>query len=140
MKQFNNRIDHYRFGINPKYSPSRSNSTLNDQLAYKLLISAIRMKPEIKCFTETGVEFVDGTQIDNIDAVVLGTGYLPEFPFLDQNVIGEDKTHLYLGMFPPERQIQTLATIGCFRIKGPVLPIVEMQSRLATRVFKVFLF
>jgi hypothetical protein len=41
-------------------------------------------------------------------------------------------------MFPPDRQkLQTIAVIGCFRIKGPLLPIAEMQSRLATRVFKV---
>lgn len=136
MKQLNSRIDHYTYGINPKNVPARHNSTVNDLLPYKLLIGDVKMKPDIKCFTERDVEFVDGTRVNNVDIIVFGTGYLPEYPFLDPDVIGENKTHLYLGMFPPDRQMHTLATIGCFRIKGPVLPIVEMQSRLATRVFK----
>lgn len=137
MKQCNNTIDHCRYGLNPKYIPSRSNSTLNDLLAYNLLIGAIKMKPEIRHLTKNGVEFIDGTRIDSVDEIILGTGYLPEFPFLDSSVVGDDSTQLYLSMFPTDRQKQTLATIGCFRIKGPVLPLLEMQARLATRVIKV---
>ncbi|XP_060597652.1 flavin-containing monooxygenase 5-like isoform X2 [Ruditapes philippinarum] len=137
MKQCNTKIDHFQYGINPKYTPARSSSTVNDQLPYMLLIGAIKMKPDIKCFYDNDIEFVDGTRVNNVDAVVFGTGYLPKFPFLDTSVFGEDKTQLYLTMFPPDRQKQqTIAVIGCFRIKGPLLPIAEMQSRLATRVFK----
>jgi dimethylaniline monooxygenase (N-oxide forming) len=137
MNQCNKRIDHFRYGINPKFNPANSNSIVNDQIAYKLLIGAIKMKPEIKGFTTSDVEFVDGTRINNVDAVVFGTGYLPEFPFLDKSVISEDKTQLYLSMFPPNRKTHTIAVIGCCRNQGPVLPMVEMQARLATRVFKV---
>ena len=44
------------------------------------------MKADIKQFTETGVEFTDGTKEENIDTVILATGYSFGFPFLDSEV------------------------------------------------------
>ena len=44
------------------------------------------MKTDVKRFTATGVEFVDGTKEDNIDLVILATGYSFGFPFIDKEV------------------------------------------------------
>ena len=37
-------------------------------------------------FTKTGVEFKDGSSVDDIDVVILATGYSFGFPFLDKEV------------------------------------------------------
>ena len=97
------------------------------------------MKPNIKCFTENGIQFDDGTQEDNIDAVILSTGYIFGFPFLEKSVIDvkSNRVCLYKYVFPPQLEKQTLAVIGCIQPFGAVNPISEMQCRLATRVFKV---
>lgn len=38
-------------------------------------------------------------------------------------------------MFPPSLLPPTLAMVGLFQTKGPILPVVEMQGRWAVRVF-----
>ncbi|KAL4222184.1 Dimethylaniline monooxygenase [N-oxide-forming] 4 [Mactra antiquata] len=136
MSQCSKKLNHKLFGLNPKFSPLQSNSTVNDMLGYKLLTGEIKMKPGVKQICGHCVEFVDGSKIDGIDSIVCGTGYLPDFPFLDSGVIDVDKSNMYLGMFPPDRKVHTLVVIGCFRQKGPIIPVTEMQSRLATMVFK----
>ena len=44
----------------------------------------------MKRFTATGVEFVDGTAEDDIDVVVLATGYSFGFPFIDKEVYRDE--------------------------------------------------
>ena len=44
------------------------------------------MKGNVAEFTETGVIFEDGTK-ENIDAVIFATGYIYNFPFLDESII-----------------------------------------------------
>jgi len=46
--------------------------------------------------------------------------------------------NLYKYMFAPDLQHQTLAIIGCLSVKGPQAPMMEMQCRLAAKVFKVY--
>ena len=59
---------------------------------------------KVKRFTEHGVEFVDKTSGDDIDAVIQATGYSFSFPYLDKEVIEvkENHVHLYKYMFPPD--------------------------------------
>ena len=40
-------------------------------------------KPRTKCFTSSSVQFEDGTEVFDVDIVVLATGYEYRFPFLD---------------------------------------------------------
>ena len=44
---------------------------------------------------------------------------------------------LYRRMFPPELKHPTMAVVGQVDAFGSLYPIFEMQSRWATRVFKV---
>ena len=46
----------------------------------------VKIKPDIKHFTESGVVFTDGCSVD-IDIVVYATGYLIDMPFLDDSII-----------------------------------------------------
>ena len=51
--------------------------------------------------------------------------------------VKENHVLLYKYMFPPDLQHPTLAVIGCIQPNGSLWPTAELQSRLATRVFKV---
>lgn len=139
QKQLNRRFDHEAYCLQPKHSVTAAHPTINDALPNQIASGSIMIKPDIKQFTTSGVEFTDGTFVDSIDAVVLGTGYIFGFPFVDKSVIDvkQNKVDLFMFMFPPNLEHHTLATIGCFQPLGAIMPISEMQSRLATRVFKV---
>ena len=58
---------------------------INDDLPNRMLTGAIKIRDNVKRFTRTGVEFVDGTS-EEVDAVILATGYKTDFPFLSQEV------------------------------------------------------
>ena len=95
------------------------------------------MKPNVKEFTGTDVHFDDGTVEENIDVVIFATGYSISFPFLgDLIAVTDNEVSLYKLMFPPDLEKPTLAVIGLIQPLGIILPIAELQSRWAVRVFK----
>lgn len=131
----NKMFDHDKFSLRPTHPPIKTNGFINDDLPSRVVSGKVELHADIKRFTETGVEFIDGLFEDNIDAIILATGYRVDFPFLDKSIIGEDQRDLYKAIFPPDLKKNTLAFIGSFRMRGPIVPVVEMQSRCATRVF-----
>jgi dimethylaniline monooxygenase (N-oxide forming) len=137
--QLNRRFDHMKYGLQPKHDPLSAHPTLNDELPNRIISGSVVIKDDVKEFTENGAVFVDGTKVDNIDAVVLATGYIFGFPFIDESVlkVEDNKVNLYKYMFPPDLEKQTLAIIGCFQPIGAIMPICELQCRLVTRVIKV---
>ncbi|XP_064615988.1 flavin-containing monooxygenase 5-like [Liolophura sinensis] len=134
----NNRFDHERFALKPQHSFFGQHPTVNDDLPNRIVCGAVTIKPNVRCITETGIEFDDGTFEENIDVIVLATGYIFGFPFMDKSVIDvkNNRVELFKYMFPPELEKPTCAVIGCFQPLGAIMPISEMQCRLATQVFK----
>ena len=62
------------------------------------------------------------------------------FPFIKHSAfsgLSEKNVNLYKYMFAPDLKPQTLAIVGCIAPVGPHLPVMEMQCRIAARVFKV---
>lgn len=120
-------------------APSRvfhQHPTVNDDLPNRIISGRVRVKPNVQEFTETSAIFEDGTRED-IDAVVFATGYSFSFPFLEGCVkVVENQISLYKFMFPPDLEKPTLAFIGLIQPLGAIMPISELQSRWATRVFK----
>jgi dimethylaniline monooxygenase (N-oxide forming) len=139
QKQLNSRFDHSLYGIRPEHTVDQQHPTLNDDLPNRILNGSICLKPNIKRVTETGVEFTDGTSEDDIDVIFYATGYTFGFPYLEKGVIDvvDNRVNLYKYIFPPDLRHPTLAVLGCVQPLGAVMPISEMQARLATRVFKV---
>lgn len=137
-KQLNSRIDHDLYSLRPEYPPFAQHPMVNDDLANRIICGSVKIKPDIKRFTSTGAEFVDGSIEDNIDVVVLATGYKFGFPFLDRKVVDvkENRLPFFKYVFPPDLDPCTLAVIGCIQPLGAIMPISELQCRLATRVFK----
>ncbi|XP_013413360.1 dimethylaniline monooxygenase [N-oxide-forming] 5-like [Lingula anatina] len=137
-QRVNSRFDHARYGIQPEHRIFSQHPTVNDDLPNRILSGGIIIKPNVKQFTETGVEFEDGTFEDNIDVVFLATGYIFGFPFLDEGVIKvkDNVVDLYKYVWPPNSPKSSLAVLGCIQPLGAIFPISELQCRWVTRVFK----
>lgn len=140
-KKLNQRFDHGKYSLEPDHSPFAQHPTVNDDLPNRIIAGSVKVKANVAAFTETAVKFEDGTIEEDIDVVILATGYIFGFPFLDESVVDvkDNKVKLYKYMFPLHRSKHTLAVIGCFQPLGAVMPISEQQCRLATRVFQVCL-
>ncbi|XP_062616301.1 flavin-containing monooxygenase 5-like [Saccostrea cucullata] len=136
--RLNERFDHAKFSLQPNHPPLAQHPTVHDELPNRIISGSIIIKPNVKKFTKTGVEFEDGTFEDNIDVVFLATGYIFGFPFLDKSVVEvkNNKVDLYKYMFPPDLEKPTLACIGFIQPLGAIMPISEQQCRLFTRVVK----
>ena len=140
--KLNQRFDHRKFSLEPDHSLFGAHPTINDDLPNKIIAGSVKIKANVEAFTETTVKFEDGTEELDIDAVILSTGYIFGFPFLDKTVtyVSDNKVNLYKYMFPPHLSKHTLAIIGCFQPLGAIMPLCEQQCRLATRVFLVSLY
>ncbi|KAL5012789.1 hypothetical protein ScPMuIL_011340 [Solemya velum] len=137
-RKLNQRFDHGLYSLKPNHGPLSQAPLINDDLPNRIVCGSVKIKTDVTRFTKTGVEFVDGTVEDNIDSVILATGYVYGFPFLDKSVlnVNKNKVNLYKYVFPPDLERATLAVVGCIQPRGATMPISEMQCRLACRVFK----
>ncbi|XP_068176293.1 flavin-containing monooxygenase 5-like [Antennarius striatus] len=140
-KNLNQRFDHSLYKLKPKHRLFSQHPTVNDDLPNRILSGTIQVKPNIRSFQGSSVEFDDGSVVEDVDLVVFATGYSFSFPFLDSHVVSvsENKTSLYKYVFPPQLNPATLAIIGLVQSLGAVMPISEIQARWATRVFKGFI-
>ena len=59
----------------------------NDILPSAIASGSVIVCGDIQEFTKNGVKFMDGTEAENIDVVVMATGYKIQFPFLDEKVV-----------------------------------------------------
>ncbi|XP_073903701.1 flavin-containing monooxygenase 5-like isoform X2 [Castor canadensis] len=136
-KTLNSRFNHAHYGLQPKHRPLSQHPTVSDDLPNHIISGRVQVKPNVKEFTETDAIFDDGTVEENIDVVIFATGYSFSFPFLNGLIeVTNNEVSLYKLMFPPSLEKPTLAVIGLIQPLGIVLPIAELQSRWAVRVFK----
>lgn len=121
----------------PRFRLLDNKPLINDDLPGRILLGALVMKPNLQEFRGSSLVFDDGTVEDHIDAVVFCTGYNYSFPFLPTSLFSGPKLELtlYQHVFPPTLERPTLAILGLFQTKGPIIPVVEMQARWATKVF-----
>lgn len=94
----------------------------------------VTLRRELVALDEIDAVFADGTRTA-ADAIVLATGYAPEFPFLPPGVPAriDRALALYRLVFPPG--IARLAFVGMTRVSGPVFPVAELQARWVAAVF-----
>uniref|UniRef100_A0A8C2ZBQ7 Flavin-containing monooxygenase n=1 Tax=Cyclopterus lumpus TaxID=8103 RepID=A0A8C2ZBQ7_CYCLU len=135
--QLNQRFDHALYNLKPKHRMFSQHPTVNDELPNRILSGTVQVKPNIRRFQGSSVEFDDGSVVEDVDLVVFATGYRFSFPFLASHVVSvsENKASLYKYVFPPELDRPTLAIIGLVQPLGAIMPISEMQARWATREF-----
>ncbi|XP_061593035.1 flavin-containing monooxygenase 5-like [Cololabis saira] len=136
-RALNQRYDHGLYGLKPRHRLLDRGLLVNDDLPGRILQGAVVIKPNLRGFKDAGVVFEDGTVEENIHAVIFCTGYHGNFPFLPSALLEGpyDELTLYKRLFPPSLQHPTLAITGLFQVKGPIMPVVEMQARWAAQVF-----
>ncbi|VDM69872.1 unnamed protein product, partial [Strongylus vulgaris] len=132
-RTINNRFDHAAYGLQPKHDVFGAHTTQNDELPIRLASGTIVVKPNIEKFTENDVYFTDGSRAENIDYVVLSTGYDITFPIVESGKmikVNNNQVELYKYMFPIDQPHNTFAVIGLIQPLGSIMPIAEMQARV----------
>ncbi|CAG2210316.1 FMO [Mytilus edulis] len=102
-KRINARFDHKSYCLQPKHGVFAHSPIINDEIPNRLASGTLRVKADVRTFTDNGVIFDDDTVEENIDVVVLATGYTFKFPFLDKSVTEVRENHvdeLYKYIFP----------------------------------------
>lgn len=131
-KNLNKRFDHSRYQLKPEHHIFSQHVFVNDALPNRILSGTIKVKGNIKRFTENGVIFDGDQQETQCDIVLLATGYKVEFPFISKSLIPTDRNQveLFKYMFSPRlTHPKTLAFIGLIQPIGAIFPISEIQSR-----------
>uniref|UniRef100_T1JB49 Flavin-containing monooxygenase n=1 Tax=Strigamia maritima TaxID=126957 RepID=T1JB49_STRMM len=135
----NYRFDHQLYGLRPKHRILEQHIMINDDMPNRIASGTLSIKSDIDHFTENGVIFKGENDVEYpIDSVILGTGYQILFPFVADEVfppIKENCAMFYKNVFPPNLKHPTLCVVGLVQPRGSILPISEMQSRWAIRVF-----
>ena len=67
--RLNQRLDHDLYGLKPDYPPTAQHPMVNDDLGNRIACGTVKVKTDVKRFTASGVEFVDGSFEDDIDLV-----------------------------------------------------------------------
>ncbi|NWJ09953.1 FMO1 monooxygenase, partial [Crypturellus undulatus] len=133
----NQWFNHENYGLQPK-KRYFSEPVLNDDLPSYIITGKITIKPGVKEFKENSVVFYSCPEEEPIDIVVFCTGYNVSFPFLEEADVKVENKHasLYKYVFPTHLQRPTLAVLGLIKPLGAIMPVIEMQARWVTRVFK----
>jgi len=128
------RCDLETFGLMPSHHLFQQHPTINDDLPNRILCGTVIVKPNIlKFIGPKKCQFEDGTVVDDIDCVVLCTGYEFGFPYLEPGIISvnNNRVAVYKYMYPPTlSRPETLAVIGLIQPVGAIFPISEIQSRV----------
>nr|XP_020670359.1 dimethylaniline monooxygenase [N-oxide-forming] 1-like isoform X1 [Pogona vitticeps] len=134
----NQWFNHAYYGIIPENRSVIREPIINDELPSCIISGKITIRPKVKEFKENAVVFANTPVAEEVDLIVFATGYKASFPFIDESILKVENKHasLYKYIFPPQLEKPTLAIIGFLRPLGAVMPVVEIQARWATRVFK----
>ena len=92
------------------------------------------LRPALIGLEERAALFVDGSRAD-AEAIILATGYAPDFPFLPPGIPEriDGGLGLFRLVFPPG--VAGLAFVGMTRVAGAVFPVAELQARWVAAVF-----
>jgi len=121
----------------PDHKLFESHPIINQQLYYYLAHGRIRPKPDVaglvaKPDEPIEVRFADGT-CEQVDLVVLATGFEIAFPFLDRELLNwrNGRPDLFLNVFHPERD--DLFVVGLIQPDSGQFGLVDRQARLVAR-------
>lgn len=120
-----------RYGLpEPDHRLGQSHPTVSSRILDRLAHGAIEVRPEIAELRGEQVRYRDGRE-ERADLIVCCTGYRISFPFFEDGLIdaSENRLILYKRIFPLEQD--GLYFIGFVQPWGAIMPIAEMQSRIA---------
>ncbi|XP_077987087.1 flavin-containing monooxygenase 5-like [Glandiceps talaboti] len=130
--------DPNKFGNAVGYSGKSMGGMVNDDIADRIASGQVTVIPEIKKFTKTGVVLAGGYEIDGIDAVIFGTGYLIDYPTLEDSIVFDDtdQLKLYKYILPVDLEHHTLTLVGVMQAFLPTTwDTFELQARWSACLF-----
>ena len=101
----------------PDHDLLESHPIMNTQVLHHLQHGDIVAKPDVVRLTPTGAQFADGSE-EQLDLVLLATGYRYLVPFLDESLLTWREGHpqLYLNVF--SREHDSLYVLGFVEFAG----------------------
>ena len=70
---------------------------VNDDLGTRISCGSVTVKADVKQVKSGAVEFTDGSVEEDVDVIILATGYVIGFPFIHKSII--DVTENQVGLF-----------------------------------------
>ncbi|XP_012946980.2 flavin-containing monooxygenase 5 [Aplysia californica] len=139
MREANARLDHAITGLRSDSLPFNGPWSVQDSIQVKILSGQVKVYGYLTEMRNTEAVFDDGQSVTSIDSVVYCTGYNQDYSFLDAEtrraaVPEEGGVELYKYTFPAAAHHNTIAFVGHYSGDNAMLPLVELQCRLATRV------
>jgi len=74
QKAANARFGHAVYGLQPSHDITASSVVVNDDLPSRIISGSVQVRPGIARLTSSGVQFTDGTHVDDIAVVICATG------------------------------------------------------------------
>ena len=136
-KLLNNKINFKNFGLQPTGTFNvQKFGIVNDEIHHRIITGSVKVKGNIKELRDNSVVLQGSETLENIDALVLATGFKPNYAFAKDIVKVKDDfyTSLYKHVFLPDDEWHTLSVIGAVDVVGPEPPVSEMQARVVTEV------
>ena len=128
------------FGLEPLDSLMSNLPVVNDEIWIRISTGKLLMKSGILKSSNKTVFFLDGTKEDDVDTIILCTGFRRNFSFLkDQELLAVSADGKLLSLYQwifPVKHTGRVAIIGATGVQGSVFPVCEMQSRYAVEVFR----
>lgn len=120
-------------------SPKTASVIMNDEICIRVASGKIKVKPSIEKSDGNTIYFSNGTVAENVDTVVLCTGYQRHFPYFEAGIIPLEHNGkhipLYKNIFTTKFR-ESLAFVGMCSVFGSTTLTSEMQARYAAEVFK----
>ena len=118
---------------------SISSTIVNDEIGLRISSGKLKVRAGVKKANGNTIYFEDGKIENDVDAIILCTGYKRSFPFFSEDVIQIEKNGkyipLYKGIFTPKYHSR-LAFIDMTLLSAASPFNAEMQARYSAEVFK----
>ena len=123
------RGDQERYGVaRPPTKLLSEHPTLSSDLLTLVASGDIEMKPNIERLAGDRVRFTDGSE-EEVDVVVLATGYKIDFPFFEPEFLAARDNDLSLFGMVIHPDHQGLYFVGLIQPLGAIMPLAELQSK-----------
>ena len=80
-------IDHKAYGLTPRKDTTKVHVMINDDLPEKIRRGQVKVKPKVVKVEEGQAFFSDGSTVGPIDSVICATGYMPDFEYIDCDIL-----------------------------------------------------
>ena len=119
----------------PDHRVLESHPIVNDQIIHHLRHGDISVRPDVARFDGGSVVFKDGSR-ENIDLVILATGYDWPVPFIDRAILDwqDERPDLYLNVFAPRDE--RLFVMGFLESNGGIYSALDDTADLVARAIK----